>query len=163
MRTGSLIVCPVALLSLVAAAWAQDRQADETDEALKTARQLAEAYTAAFNRGDAAEMVQLYAPNADVHGVAIEKASGRRELRQAYQKVFNEYRGARIRISPDYARFIRPPILVSEGAWTVTPAEGEPMTGNSTIIAVRRGDEWRIVYRRSWRTDPGRTGVPDFQ
>jgi uncharacterized protein (TIGR02246 family) len=147
MRNACWMLSVVALLAAGAVALAQQRDADASEEAMKLAREGAKGYMEAFSRGDAQAMAELYTKEGVRIFAGERRVQGHEELERYYGRFFTENEGARIHITVEQARLLRPDVLVAEGPWTLEGAAARfPDRGNSAVVLTEDEGQWRLAY-----------------
>jgi len=120
-------------------------QGNAADEAVLT-DQLKQ-YIAAWNAGDAAKMEAFYADDATIVDESGKETKGRAAIVKdfAEAKASDDLKGAKIDITVNTIRFIRPDLAVSHGTYTVTggkmPPEGAK--GHYMAVDVKQGGSWK--------------------
>jgi uncharacterized protein (TIGR02246 family) len=103
----------------------------------------AQAFIAAFNKGDAKAVAGFWTPDGEYTDQVGRKYKGRAELEKLYAKVFAMNKGAKLTIHVGSLRKITPDVAIEEGITEVTPADGGPPTaGAFTAIGVKRDGVW---------------------
>jgi uncharacterized protein (TIGR02246 family) len=133
---------PAAAVAKVAektAAPVVDRAEDE--KAIKT---LVEAFTKAYDAGDAKAAAATYTETAVVVSEDENRAEGRATIEQQYADAFADSPGSTITIQTDSLRFLGPETALEEGRATVTPAKGAgaPEHSRYTTIYVKQNGHW---------------------
>jgi uncharacterized protein (TIGR02246 family) len=112
-------------------------------EDLKAIKQVTEAFTRAFNAGDAKAVADLYTDDAELIDEDGERIQGRPTIQDFYSALFNERKGATIEILLASLRFLGPDIAKEDGQTRVTPSGGDPATYRDyTVLYVRQGGRW---------------------
>ena len=118
--------------------------ADSTSEVL----QLEKEFLSAWNHGDTAAVVALYAEDGVRVGAFGDIARGREELRLAYDQLFHggPLKSARAEVTPT-ARKISDTVVLVEGPLTITPSQpGLPaLRGYALDIWNMTAHGWRIL------------------
>jgi uncharacterized protein (TIGR02246 family) len=84
-------------------------------------QKVADSYSAAWSKGDAAALAALYTNDAFYIDSGIVLMKGRAEIEATFKQRFEgELKGTTITISPGQARQIAPQVMISEGAWQVS-------------------------------------------
>lgn len=116
------------------------RGADE--QAIK---ELLNAFTRAFNAGDAKAVAATYTDTAIVVDETGERVEGRAAIRERYAAVFADDPGSTIAIKVDSLRFLGPETALEDGRATITPSAGTeaPEITRFTAVYVKQDGQWR--------------------
>jgi uncharacterized protein (TIGR02246 family) len=108
-------------------------------------RELLDAFTKAFDTGDAAAAAATYTENAIVVDEVGGRVEGRATVRDRYASYFKDYPGGKIAIQVDSLRFLGPGTALEEGRTTITPAAGAgaPEITRFTAVYVKQDGQWR--------------------
>lgn len=150
MRSPSRVVAVVALLLPLASACAgpptaPTRAADEA-----ALRALWGAFEQAFNAGDAQAVAAHYAPDADRIGTDGVREQGRAAIAAGYAELLSRRAAdpTRAPFRADLAiRWLHPDVALLDGTWAGS-RDGQPVRGQFTLAAVRRGDRWLLAAGR---------------
>jgi uncharacterized protein (TIGR02246 family) len=122
-------------------AWTDNAKNPEEDVLQKRA----EAFVAAFNKGDAKSMGSFFTPNADIVDSEGRQIKGREAITKEYAKYFAENKGARLRIHIHSVRVARPDLAFEDGQTEVMPADGgPPSTARYSVVYVKHDGEWYL-------------------
>ncbi|MDB5349320.1 MAG: hypothetical protein JWN86_567 [Planctomycetota bacterium] len=111
------------------------------DEKALTA--LLDAFTKAFNAGDADAAAATYTETALVVDEQGERIEGRDAIREQYAASFAGTKGSTIAIRVDSLRFLGPETALEEGRTTIKPASGAaPEHTRFTAVYVKVGGRW---------------------
>lgn len=136
-----------ALAVLPCAAPAAPKSAADSAEA--AIRAAADAFVAAFDRGDAQAIAALWTADgttADQHGVVFR---GRKAIEAEYAGFFKRYPGAKMEIAVESVDFPTPDTAVEDGTTRVTvPQPVPPRAGRYTALHVRQGGKWFLAAVR---------------
>jgi uncharacterized protein (TIGR02246 family) len=109
----------------------------------KAIRAVAEAFTGAYNAGDAKAVAALYTEDAefiDEYGGLIQ---GRPLIQDFYSAIFQERPGVAIEIALDSLRFLGPDVAKEEGQTRLKPSGGQPATVRRyTVLFVKKEGRW---------------------
>jgi uncharacterized protein (TIGR02246 family) len=118
-----------------------DRQA--ADEA--AIGKAVEAYTAAFNRGDAKALAALWSPEAVyLNPLSGEEAVGRGAIEKQFAGIFAKAKGAQLEAKTKAIRFVSPNVAVEEGTAKVIRPKEEPEASTYTAVYVKRDGQWLL-------------------
>jgi uncharacterized protein (TIGR02246 family) len=116
----------------------------------------AEAFVAAFNKGDAKAVAAFWTPEGDFVDQTGRHLKGRKAIEKAFQGFFAENKGAKLRINIASVRFATPAVAIEDGTTDVIPGDGGvPERARYTIVHVKQGGQWRLAsVRESPYTPP---------
>lgn len=116
-----------------------DRGDDE-----KAIKALLDAFSKAFNAGDAAAAAATYTETAIVVDEEGARTEGRGAIRDQYAASFADNPGSKIAIHVDSFRFLGPETALEEGRTTITPAAGAgaPEITRFTAVYVKHDGHW---------------------
>src|SRR3954454_8516176 len=134
------------ITSTTSAAWGDDE---------KAIKELLDAFTRAFDAGDAASAAATYTETAIVVDEEGERVEGRAAVRDRYASYFKDFPGGKILIQVDSLRFLGPETALEEGRTTITPAPGAgaPEITRFTAVYVRQDGQWRQAAVRDELAD----------
>lgn len=133
-----LAVLPLVGVVLAATQATQPRSGSAQPSAADSELQkLADSYSAAWSKGDAAALAALYTNDAFYIDSGIVLMKGRAEIEATFKQRFEgELKGTTITISPGQTHQIAPQVRISEGAWQVSGiASGEVAAGQPRATA----------------------------
>lgn len=133
------------LLVLVAAgslhpALAQAPKAVSEDEAALFKN--AEAFVAAFHKGDARALAAFWTPNGDYTDQNGRNIKGRQAIEATFKELFDENQGLKLRININSIRFLTPTVAIEDGSTEVLPANGPPSRARYTVVHVKKDGQW---------------------
>ncbi len=129
-------------VSAASSAPAEALRSDRPED-VKGIKQVTEAFTHAFNAGDAKAVSDLYTDDAELIDDYGERIQGRPTIHDFYSALFSERKGATIEISLTSLRFLGPDVAKEDGQTRVTPRGGEPSTYRDyTVLYVKQGGRW---------------------
>ena len=103
----------------------------------------AQAFIAAFNKGDAKAVAAFWTPDGDYTDQDGEKYKGRAALEKLYEKVFAQNKGAKLTIHVGALRQIGTDTAIEEGVTEVAPTEGGlPSVAAFMAVLVKKDGEW---------------------
>ena len=115
-----------------------DRGNDE-----KAIKGLLDAFTKAFNAGEATAAAATYSETAIVVDEQGERIQGRAAIRDQYAGSFADNPGSTIAIQVDSLHFVSPEAAIEEGRTTIKPAQGgAPEITRFTAVYVKLGGHW---------------------
>jgi uncharacterized protein (TIGR02246 family) len=103
-------------------------------------------FLAAWQRRDAKAATAHMTEDAVRVGAFGDVQRGRAEIKTAFQKLFSggPMKGAKIQFEPS-VRLLASEVAVSQGALTITPAEGAPMAGYVVELWKKRDGRWCLI------------------
>ncbi|WP_435011908.1 YybH family protein (plasmid) [Tundrisphaera lichenicola] len=119
-----------------------DEAARGDDE--KAIKVLLDAFTKAFNVGDATAAADTYAETAIVVDEQGERTEGRAAIGDHYARSFADNPGSKISIQVEALRFLGPETAIEVGRTTITPAAdtGAPEVTRFTAVYVKNDNRW---------------------
>jgi uncharacterized protein (TIGR02246 family) len=109
----------------------------------------AEAFVAAFNKGDAGAVAGFWIETGDYMDQEGRHLKGRKAIEEAMRAFFAENKGVTMRIGNRVTRFVTPELAIEDGTTDVIPADGGvPNRSRYTIIHVKQSGTWRMASVR---------------
>jgi uncharacterized protein (TIGR02246 family) len=146
MRTQRLwlLALPAAMFALTARpALAEEPKGNAKEEA--ALQKNAEAFIEAFHKGDAKALAAFWAPDGDYTDQTGRHLKGREAIEKAFQSLFAENKGLKVRIDSHSLRFVTPEVAVEDGATDVIPADGGPPSrARYTAVHVKKDGRWLL-------------------
>ena len=124
--------------------------ADSDDNAADAAamKKNAEAFTAAFDKGDAKAVAAFWTPDGDYVDETGRHMKGREEIEKAFTEFFSENKGLKVQIHTESLRFVTPDVAVEDGVTSVTePDGGPPSRARYTVVHVKKDGKWHVEQR----------------
>ncbi|MFO0826776.1 MAG: SgcJ/EcaC family oxidoreductase [Phycisphaerales bacterium] len=148
----SLIIVSVALLFGAASPRADDPQADQRAAIAK----VAEAFVAAFERGDAKALSEFWLPDGDYIDLSGRLLKGRQAIADDFAHLFSESKGLKVRIEVASLQFPAPDVAIEDGVSSVlSPDGGLPNRARYTNVLVKKDGRWLLSsVRESAFTPP---------
>lgn len=161
MRTHLLLAALAALFALAALPAAakdkepksaSDKTADKADKADQTAdvaiRATADAFLAAFNKGDAKAIAALWTAGGTLADERGEILKGRAAIEAEYAAFFKANPGAKLEIAIASIQIAGPGIAIEDGTATCSTAKGPPTASRYSAVHVKEKDGWRMASVR---------------
>jgi uncharacterized protein (TIGR02246 family) len=162
------LIVTLALVVAVAAAGslyqllAQDKPAPESKGPAKTesaemaaVRKTADAFTKAFNAGDAKAVAAFWTKDGEYIGPDGESLRGRDQLEASYAEFFKQHPKAHIEVEIESVRLLGLYAALEEGMLKLTlPGDKEPGVSRYSVLHVRQDDGWHMASVREWIPDP---------
>jgi uncharacterized protein (TIGR02246 family) len=136
MKSISITRPALIALALAFPAMAQEQTASDAEKASKMS---ADAYVAAFNKGDAKALAAMYAEDAQYTSDEGTTVIGRPAVLNALTKFFEKSKGAQLSVKVESARFLTPDVLIEKGLATI----GDETT-RYVCNYVKKGGAWLI-------------------
>ena len=136
------LIAPLALAVGLCArpAAAADNANDEA--ALK---KRAEAFIAAFDKGDAKAVAAFWTEDGDYVDETGRQMKGRAEIEKAFTEFFAENKGLKVQIHTESLRFVTPDVAVEDGVTSVAePDGGPPSRTRYTVVHVKKDGQWLL-------------------
>ncbi len=139
-----LLALPALVFGLVAGpGLAQQTKADRNDQAAIAKN--AEAFVAAFHKGDAKALAAFWTPDGDYTNQTGRHLQGRDAIAKAFSGFFAENKGLQLRIDSLSLRFVTPEVALEDGTTEVIPPDGAPPSrARYTIVHVKRDGQWLL-------------------
>lgn len=145
----------VAIVCLATTTLADDKAADpKADEA--AVRATADAFTKAFNAGDAKAVAALWTEHGSLADDRGRLLKGRQAIEAEYAAFFKANPGAKMTVSIQSIEFPSPNMAIEDGSSQLFAQNAPPTTSRYTVVHVREGDQWKMAtVRESGLTIPG--------
>ena len=113
-------------------------------------QKVADAFVAAWNKGDAKALAALHAENCITSGGDTGQLVGRGAVEQDFTKAFAAtLKGTKLIVTPGNERMINPDLAVTSGTWEITgptpPPPGAATKGVYINTLVKQGGKWLIA------------------
>ena len=126
------------------------KNGDPADEAALMKN--AEAFVAAFNKGDARALAGYWTPEGDFTDQLGHKTVGREAIEKLFAGFFAENKGLKLRIDVTGLRFVTPQVAIEDGTTSVIHPDGlPPARTRYTNVHVKKDGRW---YLESVREAP---------
>lgn len=138
---GLLVLAPVWFV------WGQPKDNRQEEDKLQ---KRAEAFVAAFNKGDAAALAGFWTPDVDYVLVDGRHLKGREAIEKAFKSFFSENKGVKLHITITSLRLVKPDLAIEDGATEVLAPDGRPGSmARYTIVHVKQDGEWMLASVRA--------------
>lgn len=137
---------------------------DETDVEA-TIRATADAFTEAFNKGDAAAIGALWGENAEYIDEAGQHTHGRAAIQKEYADFFAQNPGLKIKVQIDSIKMVGEYTAIEDGQTTVSrDPENSPVTAYYKAVHVKRDGQWEMASVMDYPVpeDPSLSHVEDL-
>ena len=116
-------------------------------------RNLLKAVTTAYNQADAKELAAQFTDDAALIDPDGEEVRGRDSIGRHYAKAFGNGPTCKISGEVEAVRFLSPDVASVAGRFQLEDEEGTALSsGRYSLIAVRKGDQWRLAELRDSST-----------
>jgi uncharacterized protein (TIGR02246 family) len=141
----SMLMVVLALAIAVVRA-ATDPAADASQAAIA---KTAEAFVAAFQKGDANALAAFWTPDGDYADLSGRVLKGRKAITDDFAALFADNKGLKLRIEVASVRFPTPDTAIEDGVTSVLPPDGElPSRARFTNFLVKKDGAWLIASVR---------------
>jgi uncharacterized protein (TIGR02246 family) len=122
---------------------------------LAAVKRTAEAFTKAFNAGDAKAVAAFWTRDGEFTGADGETLRGRDEIEKSYVEFFKAHPKATIEVQVTSLRLLGPATSLEEGSLKLKLNGGKEV-GQSrySVLHVREADGWKMASVREWVPDP---------
>src|ERR1700758_910265 len=123
------LALPLVLIGLPALRSSADNGKDNTKDTPKEGAAIeknAEAFVEAFHKGDAVAVAALWTDDGKYTDPTGRHLKGREAIQKAFEELFAENKGLKIRIESLSLRFLTPDVAVEEGTTEVIQPDGAP-------------------------------------
>jgi uncharacterized protein (TIGR02246 family) len=128
------------------------RQGDDDEKAI---RATAEAFTQAFNRGDAKAVAALWTPDGEYVDEDGSRYQGREAIQAEYAALFKDHPKARIRVDIASIRLVGPSMAIEEGTTRLNePPVGDLSTAHYTVIHTKQDGRWQMASVQDLESAP---------
>lgn len=118
-------------------------QATSGDEQQVGLLKSAQAFTDAFEKGDAKAVAAFWVENGDYIDLVGRHLQGRPAIENAFKEFFNENEGMKLRIEVNSVRFVTPEMAIEDGTTSVIPPDGGlPNQSHYTNVQVKKDGQW---------------------
>ena len=135
------------LAPLALAAGLSARPASAADNAPDEAalKKRAEAFIAAFDKGDAKAVAAFWTADGDYVDETGRHMKGRDEIEKAFTDFFSENKGLKVQIQTESLRFVTPDVAVEDGITSVAEPDGAPPSrARYTVVHVKKDGQWML-------------------
>jgi uncharacterized protein (TIGR02246 family) len=110
----------------------------------------AEAFVAAFNKGDAKTLAAFWTPDGDFTDELGHKTVGREAIEKLFEGVFAEHKGMQLRIDITGLRFVTADVAIEDGTTALIHPDGlPPSRARYTNVHVRKDGKWSLESVRT--------------
>src|SRR6266403_152498 len=117
----------------------------------------AQAFTEAFEKGDAKAVAAFWAEDGDYVDLNGRQLQGRPAIENAFKDFFKENKGWKLRIDVKSVRFVTPETAIEDGVSSVIPPDGAPPNqARHSNVHVKKDGQWVLLsVREAPYTPPG--------
>jgi uncharacterized protein (TIGR02246 family) len=117
-------------------------------------RKNAASYAAAFTRGDAKALAELWSPDAVyIDPDTDKKIVGRPAIEKYFAAFFKDVKGGKLTLEVESVKFVSTNVAVEQGTAVFVGAKKDPAKNRYTAIHIRRDGKW-LIDRVSDADDP---------
>jgi uncharacterized protein (TIGR02246 family) len=157
-----VIAVTLAVVAAAGVGWlyisrAEDRPPAEKSDNPEVAavRKSAEAFAAAFNKGDAKTVAGFWTKDGEYVGPDGEATRGRDAIEKAYAEFFKKNPKASVEVHIESVRLIGRNVAMEEGSLKLKlPGEAAPGESRYSVLHAREDEGWRVASVREWVPDP---------
>ena len=121
-------------------AWGQDAKGNPAErEALEKQR---EEWVAAYNKGDAKAVAEIFASDADYIRPSGRVTHGRPKIKNTFRGFLSRSKEVWLKTGSDLVRFLKPDIAIVHGRWEMLRPEGR---GRYTAVCVKQEGKWQLL------------------
>jgi uncharacterized protein (TIGR02246 family) len=144
------------LVLMIGLAGPSSRAFEPKDNAKEEAALLkhAEAFVAAFNKGDAKAVGAFFTADADMVDQEGHHVKGRKAIEAMYQNFFSEMKGAKLYLRVKSLRVARADLALEDGESEVVHKDGPPMAGRYSVVWVKEDGKWMMESVREAHAVP---------
>src|SRR5262249_18532018 len=118
-------------------------------------RKSADAFTKAFNAGDAKLVASFWTPDGEYTSPDGEKLHGRAAIEKAYAEYFKNTPKATVEVKIETLRMLGKYTALEEGTLTLkVPGDPAPGVSRYSVLHVHGDDGWKIATAQEWVADP---------
>ena len=103
---------------------------------------LGQAFTAAFNKGDAKAAAGLWTVEGNLFDLAGQEHKGRADIEKHFEAAFAERKGAKLTIIITSAKLLTPEVVLENGIIEVLVPDGPPAVAQFSAVLVKKSGEW---------------------
>jgi uncharacterized protein (TIGR02246 family) len=159
---GAAVVALAAFAVLAGVGWLYVSRAEDQPPADKAdtpevaaVRKTAEAFAAAFNKGDAKAVAAFWTKDGEYVGPDDEPIRGRDAIEKAYAEFFKKNPKASVELHIESVRLVGRFVAMEEGSLKLRlSGEREPEESRYSVLHVKEDDGWRVASVREWVPDP---------
>ena len=108
-----------------------------------------EAFTKAYNSGDAKAIASLFVADGEIVNEEGESVQGREGIERTFAAIFKANPKSQIKVSIQSLRFVSPSVAMEDGVSTVTRQSGQPAERSRyTVVHVKQDGAWRMASAR---------------
>jgi uncharacterized protein (TIGR02246 family) len=133
---------------------AEEKPKPEAND-IAAVRKSAEAFTKAFNSGDAKAVAAFWTPDGEYTSPEGDKLRGRAAIEKAYGEYFKNSGKAQVEVKIETLRMLGKYTALEEGTLTLKhPDDPAPGVSRYSVLHVLTDDGWRMATVQEWVPDP---------
>jgi uncharacterized protein (TIGR02246 family) len=135
------LIFAVVVVTATPVAYAAEPSAEE-----KAVRQTAQAFTDAFNKGDAKAVAALWAVDGD-YSIGRDTVKGRDAIQKLYDVFFKAHPGSKMEVKVESVRVYAPTVAIEQGIASVTDSPNGPPTAStySAVHVKQKDGKWLMA------------------
>lgn len=138
-----------------------DRETKQDAPEVAAVRKSAEAFAAAFNKGDAKAVAAFWTKEGEYIGPDGETIRGREAIEKEYAGFFTKHPRASVAVHVESVRLLGRYTALEEGSLELRLAgEKQPDVSRYSVLHVKEDDGWRVASVREWVPDPAELVSP---
>lgn len=127
--------------------WSQEDQGNSQDK--EAIAKKAEAFVAAFHKGDAKALAAFWIPEGDYTSQTGRVMKGQDAIAKAFEKFFTDNKGLKLGIESESLRFVTSDVVIEDGVSTVISPDGTPPSRvRYSNVYVKKEGEWYLSSMR---------------
>jgi uncharacterized protein (TIGR02246 family) len=142
------LTCPVTFAGAASDTGVPPDQASSQESSkspeFKAAEGRAQAYIAAYDKGDAKTLANFYAEDVDYIDQDGAEVKDREGIQKLLADNFQANPGIKLDVTIDEVKLLSPDVLVNRGVAVVTPKDGVAVATRYVAIDVKKGDQWQV-------------------
>lgn len=137
----------LATLCIACATWSAAAQPPKGDATDKNAiAKNAEAFVAAFHKGDAAAVAAFWAADGEYSDHNGRQLKGRDAIQKEFKDFFATFKGAKVNVISESLKFLTPDVAIEEGVTEVYPNENaSPSRARYVNTHVKKDGKWQLA------------------
>lgn len=152
-----LLALALTALGLATSGGLADQPKNNPEE--EALRKNAMAFAEAFDKGDARALAAFWALDGDYTDQTGHRLKGREAIEKAFEKLFAENSGLKLRIHPGSLRFLTPDVAMEDGVSEVLAPDGTPPSrARYAIVHVKKDGQWSLASVRDTPYTPPSNG-----
>lgn len=145
-----LTICLASTLSAQDTASNSPTETDATEMA--ALQDAANQFVAAFDKGDAKTIGQMWTTDAEYVNADGKQFDGRETIEKQYADFLDAHKGTKLKVSIIDRRLLSPTVAIEEGTTSLHPLpQGSPARGHYLAILIKEDGQWLLASVREFR------------